>query len=171
MNIAKGEQMCCNIPRHEFKVMWKKNYCFHIPIIEVLRHNWLMMIASEIFWAKTPPKKRNIFLINFLLAHIIHKKFTGMSMLCLGKVTSHFGVCWARNSKMVGKASFRILNPRNYASRIFWGPKKTVNQPVQLWECSCELAEGNDEVEGNLIKWTCHQAENSISTLEDKISI
>lgn len=49
--------------------------------------------------------------------------------------------------------------------------KKIVNQPVQLWECSCEVAEGNDEAEGKLIKWTHHQAESSISTLEDKISI
>ena len=58
------------------------------------------------------------------------------------------------------------------------GQEKTVNQPVQLWECSCEIAEGNDEVESKLIKWTHQQAElikwthqqaeSNISMLEDK---
>lgn len=46
--------------------------------------------------------------------------------------------------------------------------EKTMNQPVQLWECSCEIAEGNDEVKSKLIKWTHQQAESSISMLEDK---
>lgn len=37
--------------------------------------------------------------------------------------------------------------------------EKTMNQPVQLWEYSCEIAEGNEEVESKLIKWPHHQAE------------
>lgn len=49
--------------------------------------------------------------------------------------------------------------------------KKTMNQPIQLEECSCEIAEGNYKAEGKLIKCTYHQAESSISTLDDKVSI
>ena len=64
------------------------------------------MIASEIFWAKTPPKKDSIFLINFLIAHITHKKFTGMDMLCLVKMT-HLGVFLSQKQQNGGKVELQ----------------------------------------------------------------
>lgn len=108
---------------------------------------WLLQKYSE---PRLHQKKSSTFLISFLIAHIIHKKFTGMGMLCLRKMT-HLGYAWARNSKMVGKASLWILEtmPVGFSE----GQKKIMNQPVQLWECSCETAEGNDEVKGKLMKW------------------
>lgn len=51
------------------------------------------------------------------------------------------------------------------------GEKMTVNHPIQLGECSCEIVEGNDKAEGKLIKCTYHQAESSISILDDKGTI
>ena len=64
------------------------------------------MIASEIFWAKTPPEKESIFLINFLIAHITHKKFTGMDMLCLVKMT-HLGVFLSQKQQNGGKVELQ----------------------------------------------------------------
>lgn len=150
MNSAQGEQMCCNILRHEFNVMCKKITGF-ISLSQkswdIINWWWLLQKYSE---PRLHQKKRSIFLISFLRAHIIHEKFIGMGMRYLRKVT-HLGYAWARNSKTVGKASSWILDtmPVGFSE----GQKKIVNQPVQLWECSCEIAEGNDEVEGKLIKW------------------